>query len=73
MTKKSQIKIFEDCKIRTIWDSAAEKWYISIIDVIAVLTQSVDPTAYWRKLKQRLKGEGNERGRVPIAEIVFSG
>lgn len=60
MTKEEKIKIFEDSKIRTVWDSDAEKWYISIVDVIAVLTQSVDPTAYWRKLKQRLKAEGNE-------------
>ena len=55
MTKKDQIKIFEDTNIRTIWDSDEEKWYISIVDVITVLTESVDPQAYWRKLKQRLK------------------
>jgi hypothetical protein len=60
MTKKDSIKIFEDSTIRTVWDSDAEKWYISIVDVISVLTQSVDPTAYWRKLKQRLKAEGNQ-------------
>ena len=60
MTKKDSIKIFEDSTIRTVWDSDNEKWYISIVDVIAVLTQSVDPTAYWRKLKQRLKAEGNQ-------------
>lgn len=58
--KKNEIKLYEDSKIRTVWDSDAEKWYISIVDVIAVLTESVDPTAYWRKLKQRLKAEGNE-------------
>jgi len=60
MTKKDNIKIFEDSKIRTVWDSDVEKWYISIVDVIAVLTQSIDPKAYWRKLKQRLKAEGNQ-------------
>ena len=60
MIKKDSLKIFEDSTIRTIWDSDAEKWYISIVDVIAVLTQSIDPTAYWRKLKQRLKAEGNQ-------------
>ena len=60
MDKKDSIKIFEDSTIRTLWDSDAEKWYISIVDVIAVLTQSVDPAAYWRKLKQRLKAEGNQ-------------
>lgn len=60
MTKQEAIKIFEDKKVRSVWDSEAEKWYISIVDVITVLTESVDPTAYWRKLKQRLKAEGNE-------------
>ena len=60
MTKKDSIKIFEDSKIRTIWDSDVEKWYISIVDVIAVLTESIDPKAYWRKLKQRLRAEGNQ-------------
>ena len=58
--KKNQIKIYENSKIRTLWNADAEKWYISIVDVIAVLTDSVNPTAYWRKLKQRLKAEGNE-------------
>lgn len=58
--KKDNIKIYENSKIRTLWDTDAEKWYISIVDVIAVLTESVTPTAYWRKLKQRLKAEGNE-------------
>lgn len=43
-----------------IWDDKEEKWYFSIVDVVAVLTDSVDATAYWRKLKQRLKAEGNE-------------
>jgi len=56
----NSIKIFEDKKVRTLWDENEEKWYISIIDVIAILTESVNPTAYWRKLKQRLKEEGNE-------------
>ncbi len=60
MTKKDSIKIFEDTNIRTVWDTEQEKWYISIVDVVAVLTESIDPPAYWRKLKQRLKAEGNE-------------
>ena len=60
MTKQDQIKLFEDSSIRTIWDDDIEGWYISIIDVVAVLTQSTNPTAYWRKLKQRLKSEGNQ-------------
>ena len=60
MEKKNEIKLFEKKKVRTIWDEKIEKWYFSIVDVIGVLTESVDPNAYWRKLKQRLKEEGNE-------------
>ncbi len=60
MEKEISIKIFEEKTVRTVWDVDHEKWYISIIDVIAVLTESVDPNAYWRKLKQRLNEEGNE-------------
>ncbi len=56
----SNIKIFEDKKIRTEWNEEKEDWWFSVVDVIEVLTNSVDPTAYWRKLKQRLKDEGNE-------------
>jgi hypothetical protein len=60
MQQEDTIKIFEDKKVRALWDNEQEKWYISIIDVVRVLTGSVDPAAYWRKLKQRLKEEGNE-------------
>lgn len=60
MTKKEIIKIFEEKNVRTVWDDKEEKWYFSIVDVVGVLTDSKDPTAYWRKLKQRLKAEGNE-------------
>ena len=60
MSKEAAIKLFEDKQVRSIWDAEQEKWFISIIDVIAVLTESIDPNAYWRKLKQRLKEEGNE-------------
>ena len=51
---------FENQRIRTAWDEEKEEWYFSVVDVVGVLTDSVDPTAYWRKLKQRLKAEGNE-------------
>lgn len=54
------IQLFEDQKIRTAWDEEIEEWYFSVVDVIAVLTESKDPAAYWRKLKQRMKEEGNE-------------
>lgn len=60
MTKKETLKLFEERKVRTVWDDEKEKWYFSIVDVVSVLTDSVDATAYWRKLKQRLKKEGNE-------------
>lgn len=60
MVKKNSIKLFGDDKIRTIWDDEQEKWYFSIVDVIAVLTESPNPQTYWRVLKKRLKDEGNE-------------
>lgn len=60
MTKEAAIKLFNDKQIRTHWDDEQEKWFFSIIDVVGVLSESVDPQAYWRKLKQRLKEEGNE-------------
>ncbi|MEE0434448.1 MAG: Bro-N domain-containing protein [Peptococcaceae bacterium] len=55
-----KIQLFENQTIRTAWDDEAEEWYFSIVDVVKVLTDSKDATAYWRKLKQRLKAEGNE-------------
>ena len=58
MKKESAIKLFEQKQIRTHWDD--EKWYFSIVDVVGVLTESVDGRKYWNKLKQRLIGEGNE-------------
>ncbi len=60
MEKLNAIKVFEENTVRALWDAEQEKWYISIVDVVAVLTGSIDASAYWRKLKQRLKEEGNE-------------
>lgn len=60
MTKQQAIQLFEERKVRTIWDNEHEKWYFSIVDVVAVLTESTNPQAYWRKLKQRLTEEGNQ-------------
>lgn len=60
MPQKQSLQLFNDKKIRIVWDDDEEKWYFSIVDVIAAITDSVSPQAYWRKLKQRLKGEGNE-------------
>jgi hypothetical protein len=54
------IKLFESKKIRSVWNEAEQKWYFSVIDVIAVLTDSPNPQVYWRVLKKRLKEEGNE-------------
>ncbi len=54
------MKLFEHQKVRTHWNEEQQKWYFSISDVIAILTESIDPLAYWRKLKERLKKEGNE-------------
>lgn len=60
MSEKESVQLFEEKQVRSSWDTEQEKWYVSIVDVIAVLTDSVDAHAYWRKLKQRLKAEGNE-------------
>ncbi len=55
-----ELELFEGREVRHEWDEQEEKWWFSIVDVVAVLTGSADPAAYWRKLKQRLKAEGNE-------------
>jgi hypothetical protein len=60
MAPKEAIQLFEAKKVRTVWDSEQEKWYFSIVDVVCILTESVDGRKYWNKLKQRLKEEGNE-------------
>ena len=60
MTQKHKIQLFEDKKIRTVWDDELEEWYFSIVDVCEVLTESENPQVYWRVLKSRLKKEGNE-------------
>jgi len=60
MEKQNQIKVFEDKHVRSVWDAEQEKWYISIVDVIAVLTESPNPRKYWSVLKTRLKAEGSQ-------------
>lgn len=60
MTKKEAIKIFEEKKVRTLWDDETEEWYFSVVDVIEILTDSPNPRKYWSVLKVRLKKEGNE-------------
>lgn len=56
----SEIKLFEQQQIRSVWDETQEKWYFSVVDIVQVLTESIDGRKYWNKLKQRLKEEGNE-------------
>jgi hypothetical protein len=60
MTKKEALQLFEQKKVRTVWDDQEEKWYFAIVDVLEVLTDSENPQTYWRVLKNRLKKEGNE-------------
>lgn len=63
MTENDKLQMFEDQAIRTAWDEEQEEWYFSIVDVVAVLTESPDYNTgrkYWNKLKQRLKTEGSE-------------
>ena len=60
MTQKQSIQLFEEKKVRTVWDEEQEKWYFSIVDTIAILTDSVNPRKYWSVLKTRLKKEGSE-------------
>ena len=60
MTKQQALKLFEERRVRTVWDDEQEKWYFSIVDVVAVLTDSSNPQTYWRVLKKRLLSEGNE-------------
>ncbi len=61
MSKKdTQIKLFKDKQVRTVWDDTKEDWFFSVVDVVGILSNSVNPSAYWRKLKQRLTKEGNQ-------------
>ena len=60
MSNVESLKLFEEKKVRTVWDDKEEKWYFSVVDVVAVLTDSVNPNNYWKVLKNRLKKEGNE-------------
>lgn len=60
MTQQNAIQIFEQKKVRTLWDDEQEKWYFSVVDVVSILTDSIDGRKYWNKLKQRLKEEENE-------------
>ena len=58
MTQKQAIQLFEERKVRTVWDDASETWYFSVIDVVGILTDSPDAKRYWSVLKSRIKKEG---------------
>ena len=60
MTKKEAIKIFGEKKVRTVWNDETEEWFFSVVDVVAILTDSPNPSNYWKVLKHRLRKEGNE-------------
>ncbi len=60
MKQQNAVQLFEDKKVRTLWDAEKEKWFISIVDVIAILTDSPNARKYWSVLKTRLKAEGSQ-------------
>ena len=60
MTKENAIRLFQDQKVRVLWDNELEKWFFSIVDIIGILTDSPNPRKYWSVLKTRLKQEGSE-------------
>lgn len=60
MTKKHSLQLFEAKKVRTVWDDTEEKWFFSVVDVVAVQTDSPNPRNYWKVFKHRLQKEGNE-------------
>ena len=60
MLNNTEIKIFENKKVRTLWDAETEEWYFSVVDIVGILTDSVNPNNYWKVLKNRLKKEGSQ-------------
>ena len=68
MDKENAIKLFENKRVRVLWDNELEKWYFSIADVVGVLSDSGNPQVYWRVLKKRLLDEGNET--VTICNVL---
>ena len=70
MKKGNSIKLFENQKVRTQWNEQEEKWYFSVVDVLQILTESVDVSAYWRKLKQRLKTDLNDLSGLSKDELI---
>ena len=64
MTKKNQIQLFNENKIRTVWDNDTEEWYFSVVDVVQVLTDSENPRRYLSDLKRKLKKEGSKCTKI---------
>ena len=64
MTQQNAIKLFEQKQVRSVWDDTTEEWYFSVVDVVAILTDSQAPRNYWKVLKNRLKKEGNSRLQI---------
>ncbi len=60
MTKENAIKLFQDQRVRVLWDEEQEKWFFSIVDIVGILTDSPNPRKYWSVLKTRIKKEGSE-------------
>ena len=60
MTKEASIKLFEEKKVRSVWDEEREEWYLSVVDVVGVLSESANPRRYWSDLKIKLKKEGSQ-------------
>ena len=60
MKKETAIKLFQDKRVRVLWDAEQEKWYFSIVDIVGVLTESPNPRNYWKVLKHRLSKEGSQ-------------
>lgn len=69
MNKQSTLKLFEDKKVRTAWDEEQGKWYISIVDVVDILTESPNPNNYWKVLKNRLKKENNQYHLLKLSHL----
>ena len=74
MEEKTQIQLFESKKVRTLWDNDTEEWYFSVVDVVAVLTDSVNPTDYIKKMRKRdpLLAEGWGQIVTPLAVVQLS-
>ena len=72
MTKREVAKLFEDRKIRTVWDDKEEKWYFSIVDVVAVLTDSADPKQYIKRIKSRDEGQKANKGTICTLDTLVS-